>query len=133
MFDDDSYMAYQQGLQIINHLRQIDKVEEQLKYILILIHSLPQDKMELFRNDLVYFEKLFKDPNFIRQMRERDAIVTDYAMEYFGKDFGESDPFLFKAELEEKITRISMRIMETAGKIVQEIKEGTEFEIPEGI
>jgi hypothetical protein len=130
MLDDDSYMAHQQAIQIINQIRQIEKVEQQLKYVQMLINSLTVDSKENFRDDLVYIEKFLLDPKFLRELRERDAMVIDYAMEYFGKDFGDSDPFLYKDEFERKLVRISFRVMEIAGRIVQELKSVGEFEIP---
>jgi len=108
---------------IISTFKSLDKLEEQLKYCLVLLYQLTEDQQNVFNEQIVEFEGYFADINFMREVRHRDAMVKDYSAEYFGKDYGFDDPFQFNPKLEKKINIISMRIMATLGLLIKQIKE----------
>lgn len=122
-FDQDSIMSET----IISTFKSLDKLEEQLKYVLVLLYQLDQKSQEKFQEQIVEFEDYFADTEFMRFVRHRDALVKDYPAEYFGRDYGFDDPFQFNPELEKKINDISMKIMAVLGLIIKSMKESHLF------
>jgi len=108
---------------IISEFKSLVSVEEQLKFVLLHLYSLPMEKQKTFRQQILQYEKLLTNNKYMRAIRFRDATIIDYSVEYFGKDFGEDDPFLYNSKLEESITRLSMKLLATIGLIVKSIKE----------
>lgn len=108
---------------IIADFKSIEKIEEQLKFVLLQLYSLPMDKQKTFRNQIIQFEKMFVNQKYMRKIRHRDAMIEENSQEYFGKDYGEDDPFLYNPKLEESITRLSMKLLATIGLIVKSMKE----------
>jgi len=119
MFNEDNEMI---ANQMINQFKSLDKLEEQLKYILTLLYSLDADSQEHFQPEILKFENIFLRNEYIRQVRHRDALVNDYPAEYFGKDFGQDDPFLYKKKLEQDMTNVSLEIMAVLGRIIKRMK-----------
>ena len=119
MLDNNEIMAET----IISTFKSLEKIEEQLKYVLILLYQLDSNLQTKFQDQILEFEKLFNDDEFIRKVRYRDALVKEYPTEYFGRDYGFDDPFKFDKKLEDKINKLSMRIMAVLGLIIKEIKE----------
>lgn len=119
MFEQNEIMAET----IISTFKSLDKVEEQIKYVLVLLYQLDMANQEKFQEQILEFENYFSDIEFMKLVRYRDALVKDYSAEYFGRDYGIDDPFLFNKELEQKINEISMKIMATLGLIIKSMKE----------
>jgi len=112
---------------ILSTFKSLEKLEEQLKYVLVLMYQLDQKTQEKFQDQIIEFEEYFADNEFMRVVRHRDALVKDYTAEYFGKDYGFDDPFQFDVELEKKINEIGMKIMATLGLIIKAMKESHLF------
>ena len=104
---------------IIAMYRQLESLEEQLKFVLVLLYSLKGEQQERFREDINMYESYFEDTDFMRKVRHRDSLVRDYPSEYFGKNFGKDDPFTFDPELEKQINDIGMDIMATLGFVIK--------------
>jgi len=112
---------------IISTFKSLDKLEEQLKYVLVLLYQLDMKTQQKFQDQILKFEEILSNTDFMRQVRHRDALVEDYPAEYFGRDYGYDDPFLFDEKLEKKINEISMEIMATLGLMIKEMKESSLF------
>jgi hypothetical protein len=108
---------------IITEFKSLVSLEEQLKFVLLHLYSLPADKQAGFRQQILEFEKILSNSKFMRMVRHRDAMITDYAWEYFGKDYGDEDPFVFDTRLEDRIQTISMKILAVIGLVVKALKE----------
>lgn len=113
----------------ISQFRIIDKIYEQLKFIVVLLYSLDTEGQKKFRPQILKFEKYLSNNVLMRKIRYRDALISDHPTEYYGKDLGDDDPFLYLEELEAKITNLSMEIMACLGLVVKHVKE-QEFTIP---
>lgn len=110
---------------IITTFKSLSSLEEQLKYAILLIYQLKTYQQEKYDDDLQMFEQVFNNIEFMRLVRHRDSLVRDYPAEYFGKDYGSDDPFLFHQKLEKRINDISMNIMSVLGRIIRDLKEDT--------
>ena len=120
MYDDNVDF---QANQMINTFKSLDKLEEQLKYIITLLYSLDGKSQVHFEQEIIKFENIFIKNRYMRQVRHRDALVNDYPAEYFGKDFGSDDPFNYKEKLEVDMTKLSLEIMAVLGRIIKRMKE----------
>lgn len=112
----------------ITQFRQMSKLEEQLKFILLILKSVDAELQSKFHSEIILFEKYFLDKSFMREVKHRDSVIQTNSTEYYGKDFGEQDVFKFNEELENKITKISLKIMDTLGRIIKKINE-SEFNL----
>jgi hypothetical protein len=108
---------------IITEFKSLISLEEQIKFVLLHLYSLPSDKQAQFSPQIIEFEKILNHGKFMRLVRHRDAMTEEFKWEYFGKDYGEEDPFIFDARLEERITTISMKLLAVIGLIVKTLKE----------
>lgn len=108
-----------QGNFWLSEFKGIKSFREQLSYILGILYSLEPETQELFQADMQKMEKLFLNMNFYREVEHRDALVQDYPAEYFGKDYGDDDPFLFKARTEQQITKLSLELLGILGRIIK--------------
>lgn len=110
---------------IIGTFKSLDSLEEQLKYVLVLMYQLKSDAQKKFQDEIEQFEEYFSDIDFMRRVRHRDSLVKDYPSEYFGRNYGRDDPFFYDREIEKKINDISMEIMACLGLVVKSLKEVT--------
>lgn len=110
---------------LIAEFKSIDEIEEQLKFVLLHLYSLNRETQEKFRSQIIEYEKLLGNTKFMRQIKYRDSLVSDYATEYFGNDYGEDDPFVYDEKLELQINKIGMRLLATVGLIAKSMKEKT--------
>jgi hypothetical protein len=108
---------------LISDFKSMNKIEEQLKFVLLHLYSLDRDTQEKFRPQIVEYEKIMANNVFMRQVKYRDSLAEDYPSEYFGTDFGDDDPFIYDEKLELQISKISMRLLATVGLIAKAMKE----------
>lgn len=111
----------------LSEFRQIEKLTEQLKYVLVLLYSLSQAGQEHFHPEILKLEKYYQNHALMRKIKYRDAVLQDYAVEYLGVDYSE-DPFEYDEQLERSITTIEMQLMALLGRIIKFVKE-SEFKI----
>lgn len=112
---------------LLRDFKSINAIEPQLKYILSIIYSLDAKSKEIFSADTRKLERLLNNQRFLRNIRYRDSLVTEYSMEYYGKDYGEDDPFKYNDDLERQIQNLSMELMRILGSIIQVVKETSLF------
>lgn len=103
----------------ISEFKGIEKLAEQLQFILVLLYSQPEEIKNLFEAEILKFEKIWGDIKFMREVKHRDSLVNDYPSEYFGMDYGEDDPFKFKEDVEKRINKLSLEIMGVLGRIIK--------------
>jgi len=108
---------------LISDFKSLDKLEEQLKFVLLHLYSLTKEEQDRFRPQIVEYEKLLSNTKFMRKVKYRDSLILDYPTEYFGNDYGEEDPFMYDEELENQIIKIGMRLLATVGLIAKSMKE----------
>ena len=116
MYDEDN------SFQVINLLSQFKSIEtltEQINFVLILLYSLDGEKQPIFEAEIKKFENLLTDIKFMRKVRHRDSLVKDYPAEYFGRDFGEGDPFHFEEDLEIEIKEFEIELMAVLGRVIK--------------
>lgn len=106
----------------ISQFKSMNKLSEQLQFILTILNSLEGDIQKEFHDEIVEFEGYYMDDNFMRKVKERDAIISENPAEYYGRDFGNDDPYKYDKQVERKITEISMNIMATLGRIIKLMK-----------
>jgi len=107
---------------LLREFKSLDAIEHQIKYILSLLYSLDPKSKEMFSADTRKLERLMNNQRFLRSIRYRDSLVTEYAMEYYGKDYGEDDPFHYNDKLERDIQNLSMELMRMLGSIINVMK-----------
>lgn len=112
---------------LLREFKSINAIEHQLKYILSIIYSLDAKSKEIFSADTRKLERLLNNQRFLRNIRYRDSLVTEYSMEYYGRDYGEDDPFKYNDALERQIQNLSMELMRILGSIIQVVKETSLF------
>jgi hypothetical protein len=56
---------------IITEFKSLVSLEEQLKFVLLHLYSLPADKQQGFRQQILDFEKLLANNKFMRLVRHR--------------------------------------------------------------
>jgi len=112
-----------QANQMITQFKSLDKLEEQLKYIITLLYSLDTKSQDHFSEEIRKFENIFIKNKYMREVRHRDALVNEYPSEYFGKDFGSDDPFNYKEKLEIDMTKLTLELMMVLGRIIKRMKE----------
>lgn len=112
---DDSFQA----LNILSNFKSIDTLTEQMNFVLILLYSLEGDKQAVFEAEIKKFEDILADIKFMRLVRHRDSLVKDYPSEYFGRDYGEGDPFVFNEQLEDRIKEIEIELMGVLGRVIK--------------
>ena len=66
-----------------------------------------------------------KDTKFMREVNERDGLIVEYAVEYYGRDYGQDDPFLYKERLEVKINKIELDLLAILGRAIKYMKKDT--------
>jgi hypothetical protein len=125
MYGDD--IGDVEAHQILTHFKSIHKLTEQMNYVLTLLYSLDSKTAEKFRPEILWLEKVMGDLVFMRRVRHRDAMVEQYPAEYFGRDYGQDDPFLYDAEIESAIQDVSMRCLAVVGRVISTMKEDTVF------
>lgn len=108
-----------QGNIWLSEFKGIKSFREQLSYILGILYSLEPETQQLFDADIKKLERLFLNINFYREAEHRDALIKDYPAEYFGKDYGDDDPFLFKQNVEMQITKLSLELLGILGRIIK--------------
>lgn len=116
----------------ISQFKSMTKLSEQLQFILLILNSLEGDSQEQFYNELTKFEEYFTDQEFMRKVKARDALIDSNPAEYYGRDFGEDDPYQYDQELEKNITEISMDILTTLGRVIKLMKS-RDIAIPDEI
>jgi len=121
-FNDDNY-----GMDIITQFKGINTLSGQLNFVLLQLYSLDGETQEAFRSDLIRLEKLFTDLDFMRQVRERDGLVEMHPVEYFGRDYGDNDPYLFNMPLEKKINDLSLELFGILGRVINMMKHKKVF------
>lgn len=112
---------------LLREFKSIDAIEHQLKYILSLLYSLDPKSKELFSADTRKLERLLNNQKFLRSIRYRDSLVTEYSMEYYGRDYGDDDPFHYNQKLERDIQNLSMELMRMLGSIINVLKDTSIF------
>lgn len=115
----------------IAQFRTMEKLTDQLRFILTILYSLDAETQKQFHEQILKFEKIFESQNFMRKVKHRDALIENYATEYFGEDKGIDDPFRYKGDTEKLITKLSLEIMNCLGLIIKHLKS-TEFTIGDG-
>ena len=115
MYDDTGFEA----MGMLSQFKSIDTLTEKLNFVLILLYSLEGDKQAIFEAEIKIFENIVSNVKFMRQVKHRDSLVKEYPTEYFGRDFGEGDPFLFKNKLEEEINEIEIQMMGVLGRVIK--------------
>lgn len=121
MFNQDSFEA----INILSQFKSIETLTEQMNFILVLLYSLDGDKQTIFEAEIKKFEDILSDVKFMRRVRHRDALVKDYPAEYFGRDYGEGDPFQFRQKLEKEIKEIEIELMGVLGRIIKVMSQTT--------
>jgi hypothetical protein len=116
--DDDT-----QGSIWISEFKSMEKLSEQLTFILLILYQLDTDTQELFRADIEHFESIYANLKFMRQVKHRDGLVDDHPIEYYGRDYGAYDPFKYKDNTEKQINSISLEIMGVLGRIIRTTRE----------
>jgi len=109
--------------QVINNFKGIDKLEEQIKFVLLYIYQLEAAKQELFHAEILKYEELLLNHDFFRRVKRRDALVEKHPGEYFGKDYDYDDPFLYDSEIETQISNISLQLINLLGLVLKAMKE----------
>lgn len=117
MYDDFEYNQW------IVQFKSIEKINEALSFVLTLLYSLDGSKQVLFEAEIKKFENIFTNLNFMRRVKHRDSLVQDYPSEYFGKDYGADDPFMYQADVEEVISNLNLELMSVLGRIIKVSKE----------
>jgi hypothetical protein len=118
-FDQDEMMADT----IIQNFKSMSKLKEQLRYVLLILYQLDNEGQQKFQSEIVKLERYLANIKFIRRISERDAIVEEHPMEYFGKDFGYDDPFIYKDKLENTINKIELELLAILGLVVKHLKK----------
>jgi len=113
---------YYNADRLIYQLKETDRLAEQLKFVITLLYSLETDIQKDFMNEIKYFENIYSDLQFMREVFHRDALVEQFPADYYGRDYSDDDPFSYKEEIEKKINKISLEIMAVVGRIVKRIK-----------
>jgi len=115
MFNDDNFQA----INLLSQFKSIETLTEQMNFVLVLLYSLEGDKQEIFEAEIKKFEGILSDMKLMRRVRHRDSLVKDYPAEYFGRDYGEGDPFQFKEKLEIIIKEIEIELMAVLGRVIK--------------
>lgn len=129
MIPDTPEMRYETW---IVQLKNTDKLSEQLVFILTILNSLEGSIQKDFQDQILKFESYYKNQKLMRHIKHRDALISEYPTEYYGHDYGEDDPFLYKKDVELQITKISLEIMSTLGMVIKRLKN-TEFNIDDEV
>ena len=109
--------------QIINNFKSIDKLKEQIKFVLLYIYQLDSTSQNLFYNETLMLEGMLKDVDFFRRVERRDALAEKHPVEYFGRDYDFDDPFLFDAEIEARITKVNLDLLAILGRVLTMLKK----------
>lgn len=111
----------------ITQFKSIEKLSEQLKFVVTILYSLEGKKQELFEAEIKKFEDIMMDLPFMRKVKLRDALVDDYPAEYYGRDYGGDDPFRYDKTVESAIADISLQLMAVLGRIIKVSKDNELF------
>lgn len=106
----------------ISQFKSIQKLTEQLQFIMTILYSLDGTGQKKFQTNILKFERIRADHDFMRKVMLRDAIVVENPVEYFGKDFGLDDPFKYDKDLEKQIANLSIDIMACLGLVIKYLK-----------
>ena len=112
---------------LLREFKSINAIEPQIRFILAILYSLDPKSKELFSADTRKLERLLNNQKFLRNIRYRDSLVTDYSMEYYGRDYGEDDPFRYNDKLERDIQNLSLELMRILGSIINVMKDTSIF------
>lgn len=108
---------------IIQNFKGMTKLKEQLRYVLIILYQLDDKGQEKFHESIVKIEKYLADIKFMRAISERDGMVEEHPIEYFGKDYGYDDPFIYKQALEIRINKIELELLAVLGMVIKHLKQ----------
>ena len=108
-----------QGNMWLAEFKSMEKLEEQLQFVIVILYSLSDDLQELFHAEIQRYEKIWSDINFMRDVRLRDSLVKEYPAEYFGRDYGGDDPFIFNMQVEVRINKLQLELMGVLGRIIK--------------
>jgi hypothetical protein len=122
-FDQDSMMADT----ILSRFTAMKSLKEQLRYVLVLMYQLDAKGQDLFHEHTVKLERYLGNVKFIRAVGERDGLVEDHPVEYYGRDFGYDDPFIYKEKLEVQINKIELELLAIIGLVIKYLKESSIF------
>lgn len=106
----------------ISEFKSMTKLSEMLNFILVILYSLEEDVAKLFEAEIKHFEQISQDLKFMRAVKHRDAMIEEYAVEYFGKDYKEDDPFRFRKNTEIRIKKVELEIMGVLGRVIKTLK-----------
>lgn len=116
----------------IVQLKNTPRISDQLTFILTILNSLDVKIQKDFQDYMSRFEGYFKNQSLMRQIKHRDSLISEYPSEYYGRDYGDDDPFEYKEEIEFKITTISLEIISCLGFVIKKIKS-QEFMIDDDV
>ncbi len=117
MYNEEDSYQYENW---INQFRSMHRLTDQLRFISSILNSLDENQQEMFHMQIVKFETLLQDPDFMRALNYRDALITQFPVEYYGEDRGQDDPYKFNNELENQINKIQAEIIGCLGLVIKQ-------------
>lgn len=114
---------------IMQNFKSMTKLKEQLRYVLLILYQLDNEGQKKFQDSILKIEKYLSDVKFMRAIGERDGMVDEHPIEYYGKDFGYDDPFIYKQKLEFRINTIELELLGILGLVIKHMKQ--HFHIPD--
>ena len=112
---------------IIQTFKSMTRLKEQLRYVLLILYQLDNEGQQRFQSSILKIEKYLKNIKFMRAVSERDGIVDEHPIQYFGRDYGYDDPYTYAEELEQQINQIELELLAILGMVIKHLKN--EFHI----